>query len=62
MNYAGELPLLRTDVETKFLPDDIELLSKKQQQNISDWCAPQEDVNLLVAMDLHESLKNKFRQ
>ena len=31
--------ILRTDVETKFLPDDIELLSKKQQQSTGDWCA-----------------------
>ena len=31
--------VLRADVEQQFLPSDIELLPKKQQQKIHDWCA-----------------------
>jgi len=31
--------VLRADVEQQFLPSDIELLTKKQQQKIHDWCA-----------------------
>ena len=30
---------LRADVEQQFLPSDIELLPKRQQQKIHDWCA-----------------------
>ena len=31
--------VLRADMEKRFIPDDIELLPKKQQQRIRDWCA-----------------------
>ena len=30
--------VLRTDMEKRFIPADIELLTKKQQQRIRDWC------------------------
>ena len=31
--------VLRADVEKRFIPADIELLPKQQQQRIRDWCA-----------------------
>jgi len=31
--------VLRTDVKNKYMPSDIELLSKKQQQTTRDLCA-----------------------
>jgi len=31
--------VLRADVEQRFMPTDIELLTMKQQQKIRDWCA-----------------------
>jgi len=31
--------VLRVGVEKRFIPSDIELLPKKQQHKIRDWCA-----------------------